>query len=269
MEKGERREGTARKGVLNKKATRERDRVARRGGGREGTAGNAEGEDIATRRRRRKGEDGGKNDRWKKSRAARELSRSRCVEPHPSRPLPPSRISPLSPVSRSLFPADPVPLPYRRPRSFSLLPGQTHRRGARTPSLLSASTIVFCFIITAARLRSRRSPRIDDLLLQCRRNSPRSGGTRSGVKRRGAVRPVEGGLRRFIAINRRWPVVTSPVRARSWTHTSIVIPRPVRSGPVVALRNCEKIVCVSLLADRSTRRRRRRRRDGWLFSEIR
>lgn len=100
-----------------------------------------------------------------------------------------------------LSPRAPIALPYRRPR-FSLLRG---RIGARTPSLLSASTIVFCFIITAARLRSRRSPRIDDLLLQCRRNSPRK-----------EESPVEG-VQRFIAINRRWPVVTSTVRTHPFS----------------------------------------------------
>lgn len=88
------------------------------------------------------------------------------------------------------FPAGPVPLPYRRPRSFSRSYGE--RIGARTPSLLSASTIVFCFIITTARLRSRRSPRIDDLLLQCRRNSPRSAEERKEEPGRGG----SGGLSR-------------------------------------------------------------------------
>lgn len=184
-------------------------------------------EDIATRRR---GGKGGENDRWKKSRAARELSRSQCVEPHPSRPLPPSRISPLS-VSRSL-PRDLSRIAGRAPRSYE----GTHRRAypffiigighrllfynnrcaAAVAPLSRASTISFC----------------------------NAGGTHHAPEvRKEEPSPVEG-VQRFIAINRRWPVVTPTAHTRSRTHTPIVTP----SCPVRVLRNCEKIVRFSGLS---------------------
>lgn len=135
---------SARKGILNKKATRRENR----GAGGALHAGNAE---EGRRKRARRG--GGHDDSAgrKKSRAARELSRSRCVEPHPSRPLPSS----LREYQASL----PLFL-SRLSRSFPLREGTRStlslprgRIGARISSLLSESTIVFCFIITAV-LRS-------------------------------------------------------------------------------------------------------------------
>lgn len=114
----ERERSSARKGVLNKKATR-------KGAGARGRGPRATlKRDVASGREgRRWGHDDSAG--RKKSRAARELSRSRCVEPHPSRPLPsPSRISSLSFSALCL---DPFPA-EGYPAGCSLAPTGTHRR---------------------------------------------------------------------------------------------------------------------------------------------
>lgn len=100
------------------------------------------------------------------------------------------------------FPAGLVPLSYRRPRSFSLLRG-THRRAYPFFIIGIDHRLLFYNNHRAAAVAPlsahRRSPFAlpEELTALC-------GGAQGGVRPRG--------VRRFIAINRRWPVVTSTVR---------------------------------------------------------
>lgn len=173
--------------------------------------------------------EGGRNDRWKKSRAARELSRSRCVEPHPSRPLPPSRISPLS-VSRSL-PRGPRPALVSSAALLVALTG-THRR-------------VYPFFIIGIDHRllfynNRRAAAV--ALLSAHRRSPFAMPEELTALRRNARRsPVEGGPEIY---RDKSPMAGSDVdRAHVLGCTLRLLLRPVPAGCSVAKLRKD---CVSL-----------------------
>lgn len=232
-------EKAARKGVLNKKVTRKEGRGRETRGGRrepaEGTGTAGKATRMRGRRRVVRAERPGRTE--KESAGARIKSIAVRGTTSFARPPPsPRGISAHGVASLAPF----VPRAYQPAKPRRSAPSRSHgeRIGARVfrpvppsppaarrSSLLSASTIVFCFIITAARGCGRAALRSRSTLSFCRRSGR--------------------GAKGDIAINRRWPVVTV-----TFARTSIVAANAVVAAvsPLAPLLHSAAASCCSAVA---------------------